>query len=169
MKVAICSQHVDSSFYLWLDVFSVDLQAEKRVWPHMTANVLTRTSVTNSRNTPSRNADLLCKVLCSVFLCVSKCMFGMIDASQGTAMAKEDKHETQCKKPLSTSSPPLWLSGDNKFVWSSAPVVSRWLLLANRTFLEVDSMVASWWIVAFLPSETFKMPLFNIWCGIYPS
>ena len=31
-------------------------------------------------------------------------------------------------------------------------VVSRWLWPENRTFLEVDSMVVTWWIVAFLPN-----------------
>ena len=35
---------------------------------------------------------------------------------------------------------------------SSVPVVSRWLGLGNRTFLEVASMVGNWWIVAFLLS-----------------
>ena len=35
---------------------------------------------------------------------------------------------------------------------SSATVVSRWFWPGNRTFLEVNSMVVSWWIVAFLPS-----------------
>ena len=37
---------------------------------------------------------------------------------------------------------------DNQCVTSSAPMVSRWLRPGNRTFLEVDSMVVSWWIVA---------------------
>ena len=37
-------------------------------------------------------------------------------------------------------------------VGSSAPLVSKWLWPGNRTFLEVDSMVVSLWIVAFLPS-----------------
>ena len=41
--------------------------------------------------------------------------------------------------------------GDNLSVGSSAPVVSRWLWSGNETFLEVDSMVVRWWIVAFLP------------------
>ena len=31
----------------------------------------------------------------------------------------------------------------------SVPVVSRWLWPGNRTFLEVASMVVTWWIVAF--------------------
>ena len=39
-----------------------------------------------------------------------------------------------------------------KNVRSSAPVVSRWLWPGKRTFLEVVSMVVTWWIVAFLPS-----------------
>ena len=39
--------------------------------------------------------------------------------------------------------------GDNQSVRSSAPVVSRWLGLGNRTFSEVASMVVTWWIVCF--------------------
>ena len=35
-------------------------------------------------------------------------------------------------------------------VGSSAPVVSRWIRPGNRTFLEVASVVITWWIVAFL-------------------
>ena len=38
---------------------------------------------------------------------------------------------------------------DSKCEGSSSPVVSRWLGPGNRTFLEVDSMVVTWWIVAF--------------------
>ena len=34
----------------------------------------------------------------------------------------------------------------------SAPVVSRWLWPGNKTFLVVDSMVVSWWIVGLMPS-----------------
>ena len=47
-----------------------------------------------------------------------------------------------------------WHSGDNQSVESSALVVSRWLWPGSRTFLEVASMVVSWWIVAFLCSGT---------------
>ena len=36
-------------------------------------------------------------------------------------------------------------------------MVSRWLGPGNRTFLEVASMVVTWWIVAFLPSEPTLM------------
>ena len=36
-------------------------------------------------------------------------------------------------------------------------VVSRWLWAENRTFLEVASMVVTWWIVAFLPSASTKV------------
>ena len=43
---------------------------------------------------------------------------------------------------------PLGL-GDNQSVGSSAPVVTGWLWPGNRTFLEVASMVVSWWKVAF--------------------
>ena len=41
---------------------------------------------------------------------------------------------------------------DNRSIWSSVPVVSRWLWPGNRTFLDVASMVVTWWIVAFLHS-----------------
>ena len=40
----------------------------------------------------------------------------------------------------------------NQCVRSSVPVVSRWLIPGNRTFLEVASMGVTWWIVAFLHS-----------------
>ena len=36
---------------------------------------------------------------------------------------------------------------------SSVPVVGRWLWPGNRTFLQVASMVVTWWIVGFLCSE----------------
>ena len=39
---------------------------------------------------------------------------------------------------------------DNQRVRSSALVISRWLWPGNKTFLEVDSMVVNWWIVASL-------------------
>ena len=42
-------------------------------------------------------------------------------------------------------SPECWLIS----VRSLAPVVSRWLWPGNKTFLEVTSMVVTWWIVAF--------------------
>ena len=32
----------------------------------------------------------------------------------------------------------------------------RWLGPGNRTFLEVDSIVVSWWIVAFCTGSTFQ-------------
>ena len=41
---------------------------------------------------------------------------------------------------------------DNRCEGLSARVVSRWLWPGNRTFLDVASMVVSWWIVAFLSS-----------------
>ena len=40
-------------------------------------------------------------------------------------------------------------SGDYQNVWSSAPVVSKWLGRGNRTFLEVASVVVTCWIVFF--------------------
>ena len=47
-----------------------------------------------------------------------------------------------------------WMTQINNFqsVGSSVPVVSKWLWPGNRTFLEVASMVVTWWIVAFLRS-----------------
>ena len=45
-----------------------------------------------------------------------------------------------------------WHSGDNQSGGSSALVVSRWLWPGNKTFLEVASMVVTWWVLAFLPS-----------------
>ena len=36
---------------------------------------------------------------------------------------------------------------DNQSEGSSVPVVSRWLGPGNKTFLEVASMVVTWWIV----------------------
>ena len=50
---------------------------------------------------------------------------------------------------------PRWCSGNNQSVTSSAPVVSRWL--GNRTFLEVASMVVTWWIVTFLRSDSSRV------------
>ena len=52
-------------------------------------------------------------------------------------------------------------------VGSSAPVVSRWIGPGNRTFLEVASMVITWWIVAFLYSamslHSLLMTVFYQW------
>ena len=42
---------------------------------------------------------------------------------------------------------------------SSAPVVSRWLWPGNRTFLEVDSLVVSWWIVAFFAQCVYLLTI----------
>ena len=42
---------------------------------------------------------------------------------------------------------PHWSLGDNQSIRSSAPVVSRCLWPGNKTFLEVASMVVTWWIV----------------------
>ena len=48
----------------------------------------------------------------------------------------------------------LWLSPERQRVkghqyrW-----LAWWLLPGNRTFLEVASIVVTWWIVAFLPSD----------------
>ena len=45
---------------------------------------------------------------------------------------------------------PRWCSGNNQSVGLSVPVVSRWLWPGNRTFLELASMVVTWWTVAFI-------------------
>ena len=45
---------------------------------------------------------------------------------------------------------PCWHSGDNQSAGSSLPGVSRWLWPGNKTFLDVASMVVTWWIVACL-------------------
>ena len=41
------------------------------------------------------------------------------------------------------------LTTDNQSEGSSVPVVSRWLWPGDRTFLELASMVVTWWRVAF--------------------
>ena len=57
---------------------------------------------------------------------------------------------------LLTTSSDYWWPNTLLIAWapesegSSVPVVSRWLWLGNRTFLELASMVVTWWIVAFL-------------------
>ena len=43
IKVDICNHQVDSPFYLWPDVCSGDMQAQKRAWSYMTLNILTET------------------------------------------------------------------------------------------------------------------------------
>ena len=42
-----------------------------------------------------------------------------------------------------------WRFGINQSVGLSVPVVNRWLWPGNGSFLEVASMVVTWWIVAF--------------------
>ena len=49
---------------------------------------------------------------------------------------------------------PRLKSGNNQSVGSWVLVVSRWLWPGNRTFLEVASMVVTWWIVAFVRNES---------------
>ena len=63
--------------------------------------------------------------------------------------------------PLTTSTndPSLDYHPSTISVGSSVLVVSRWLWLGNRTFLEVVSMVVTWWILAFLRSETYSIIL----------
>ena len=48
---------------------------------------------------------------------------------------------------------PHLCSGNNQSVGLSVPKVSRLLRPGNRIFLEVASMVTTWWIVAFLCSD----------------
>ena len=55
---------------------------------------------------------------------------------------------------------PCYCLGHSQNVESSATVVSRWLWPGNRTFLEVASIVVSWWIVAFLRYHVFKAYFF---------
>ena len=50
--------------------------------------------------------------------------------------------------------------GDNKSEASSVPVVSRWLWPGNKIFLEVYSMVITWWIMAFLHSVRLAVSIF---------
>ena len=45
---------------------------------------------------------------------------------------------------------PSTSEGDDYSEGSSVPMVSRWLRPGNRTYLEVSSIVVTWWIVAFL-------------------
>ena len=55
--------------------------------------------------------------------------------------------------------------GDNQSVRSSAPVVRRWFWHWNRIFLKVDSMVVTWWIVAFLHCDCIHIMFHEHWCG----
>ena len=55
---------------------------------------------------------------------------------------------------------PCWCLCDNQSVGSSVPVVSRWLWPGNRTFLEVASMMVTWWIMAFSRSAACWNELF---------
>ena len=57
---------------------------------------------------------------------------------------------------------PCWHPGDNQCVRSSVTAVTRWLWPGNRTFLEVASMVVTWWIVAFFLSQPW--PSISIYC-----
>ena len=61
---------------------------------------------------------------------------------------------------------PRWFLGDNQSARSCAPVASKWLWPGNRTFLEVASMVVTWWIVAFWPSASLNS---EQWSGVNPS
>ena len=88
----------------------------------------------------------------------------------------KSENNTQCKKAtihqvttmLATSETVLFpghnhllttgtddCSGNNQSVWPSVLLVSRWLGPWNRTFLEVASMVVTWWIVAFCSVKTY--------------
>ena len=47
---------------------------------------------------------------------------------------------------------PRWCLGYNQTMGLPVPMVSRWLWPGNRTYLEVASMVVTWWIVTFVQS-----------------
>ena len=70
---------------------------------------------------------------------------------------ESNRRDTSCAiKPLSTSSPPCYPPLKmSYFQGHQYPVFSRWLGPENRAFLEVDSLVVSWWIVAFCPVKQF--------------
>ena len=54
---------------------------------------------------------------------------------------------------INIDDPALWLFPEHQWVkGQSVPVVSRQLWPGNRTFLEVASMVVTWWIEGFLRS-----------------
>ena len=46
--------------------------------------------------------------------------------------------------------------GDTQSVELSVPVVSRWLWPRDKAFLEVASMMVTWWIVDFYLQPVFK-------------
>ena len=50
-----------------------------------------------------------------------------------------------------------WRSGSNQSVRLSTPVVSSLLWPGSSTFLDMASMVVTWWIVAFLPSGSIEL------------
>ena len=54
----------------------------------------------------------------------------------------------------STDDPTLVIAQASAIEGPSVPVVSRWLGPGNRTCLEAASMVVTWWIVAFLHSDS---------------
>ena len=70
--------------------------------------------------------------------------------------------------------PPNWYWWPDTLIITRAPaskgssvlVVNRWLWPANNTFLEVASMVVTWWIVAFLYSVCY-VDRSSIEWGIY--
>ena len=71
---------------------------------------------------------------------------------------------TTCYPPV-LNYHPRWCLGDTQSVRSSALVVSRWLWPGNRTLLEVDSMVVSWWMVSFWNCVDCGYVYIVIWCA----
>ena len=51
IKVTICNHQADSSLYVWPDVWSGDLQVQKKIWSYMTPNVLTSWDQVSLNNT----------------------------------------------------------------------------------------------------------------------
>ena len=68
-KVAIYNHHVDGTFCVWADVFSVDLQAKESVlWWYMTSDVLTDTRChTKQHKTDSKPKSILSSETCDKY------------------------------------------------------------------------------------------------------
>ena len=82
--------------------------------------------------------------------------FSTLQSRHNTAKKPLSIRLTQCLPPvlktLHSNHRPSWCSGNNQSIGSSVLVVNSWLWPGYKTFLEVASMVVTWWIVAFLQS-----------------